>query len=161
MNHVRVGRIVGVHGLKGEVKVEILTDFVERLDQGRRLRLQGNWVTVENARFQSGRLVLKLSGIEDVEAAKGLQWEFLEGPADERPELEEDEYITADLIGLRVMTAEGEEIGKVDDVLLMPAHDVLVVGHMMIPAVKQFVKAVDLVKGQITVELIGGMRDPA
>lgn len=158
MANVRVGRIVGAHGLKGEVKVELLTDFVERLDAGRRLRMRGNWVTVEKARVQNGRLLLKLSGIDDIDDAKGAQWEYLEAPAEERPELEEDEYVTADLVGLEVVTLEGEVIGKVSDVLLLPAHDVLVIGEIMIPAVKRFVKDVDLAKKRITVELIEGMR---
>jgi len=149
---------VGAHGLKGEVKVEILTGFVERLDAGRRLRLAGDWVTVEAARLQSGRLILKLSGVGDVDEAKALQWQYLEAPAEERPDLEEDEYATADLIGLEVVTSDGESIGKIDDVLAMPAHDVLVVGDVMIPAVKQFVKSVDLAGRKITVELIDGMR---
>ncbi|HVT13023.1 MAG TPA: ribosome maturation factor RimM [Fimbriimonadaceae bacterium] len=158
MANVRVGRIVGAHGLKGEVKVEALTDFVERLDAGRRLRLKGDWVTVEGARVQGNRLLLRLSGVEDIDQAKALQWEYLEAPAEERPELEEDEYVTADLIGLEVVTTDGERLGKVDDVLLMPAHDVIVAAGIMIPAVKQFVKSVDLKEKRITVELIEGMR---
>jgi 16S rRNA processing protein RimM len=157
--NVRVGRIVGSHGLKGEVKVEVLTDFAERLDKGRRLRLKGDWITVKAVRLQNGRLLLKLDGVDDIDQAKALQWEYLEAPADERPELDEDEYVTADLVGLNVVTSEGEDLGKVLDVLLLPAHDVLVVGKIMIPAVKQFVKSVDLQQGQITVELIEGMRD--
>lgn len=155
----RVGRIVGTHGLKGEVKVELLTDFVERLDTGSRLRLQGNWVTVEQARAQKDRLILKLSGVDDIDAAQALQWQYLESKSDAKPKLEEDEYVTADLIGLRVETEAGEELGKVEEVLPMPAHDVLVVGGIMIPAVKEFVRLVDVEGGRIQVRLIEGMRE--
>ncbi|MFI5386152.1 MAG: ribosome maturation factor RimM [Fimbriimonadales bacterium] len=157
MPNSKVGRIVGSHGLKGEVKVEILTDFVERLEAGRRLRLKDDWVTVEKARVQGGRLILKLSGFEDIDQAKQLQWEYLEAPAGERPPLEEDEYPTADLIGMSVVTVEGQVLGSVDDILPMPAHDVIVVGKIMIPAVKHFVKAVDVPNRTIHVELIDGM----
>ena len=159
MANVRVGRIVGTHGLQGELKVEVLTDFVDRLDVGRRLRLNGDWVTVKGARLQKDRLLLKLSGINDIDAAKEHQWDYLEASADERPELEEDEYVTADLIGLNVVTTSGEQIGTIDDVLLMPAHDVLVVGTTMIPAVKEFVRSVDLESRTVVVELIEGMRE--
>ena len=159
--NVRVGRIVASHGLRGEVKVELLTDFVERLDTGRRLRLDGDWVTVESARVQSGRLLLKLSGIDHIDRAKELQWHYLEAPADERPELEEDEYVTADLIGMSVVTVDGEELGKVEDVMVRPAQDILVVAGILIPAAKQFVKKVDLTARTITVELIEGMRASA
>ncbi|HTQ08976.1 MAG TPA: ribosome maturation factor RimM [Fimbriimonadaceae bacterium] len=157
--NVRVGRIAGAHGLKGELKVEVLTDFVERLDVGRRLLLAGQWTTVESAHLHSGRLLLKLAGIDDVDAAKSMLWQYLEAPEDERPELDEDEYVTADLVGMEVVTLEGETIGKIDDVLLMPAQDIFVVGKIMIPAVKQFVKSVDLANRRIVVELIEGMRD--
>src|SRR5512141_830607 len=92
---VRVGRIVGARGLRGELKVEVMTEFIERLEAGRRLRLRGDWVTVETARIQNNRLLLKLSGIDTMDQAKDIQWEYLEAPEDERPELEEDEYITA------------------------------------------------------------------
>jgi 16S rRNA processing protein RimM len=154
---VRVGRIVGAHGLRGEMKVEVLTDFVERLDVGRRLRLKGDWVTVSGAREVNGRLLLRVSGVDHIDTAKALFGEYLEAPAGERPELDEDEYVSADLVGLSVVTVSGEEIGTVSDVLPLPAHDVLVVGEVMIPAVKQFVKQVDLAAGRIIVELIEGM----
>lgn len=159
MANVRVGRIVGAHGLKGDVKVELLTDFAERLDVGRRLRLKGDWVTVENARVQGSRLLLRLEGVDDIDQAKALQWEYLEAPEEERPELEEDEYATADLIGMEVVTIDGESLGPVSDILLMPAHDVIVVAGIMIPAVKEFVKDVDVEAKRITVKLIEGMRE--
>ena len=159
MSNVRVGQIVGTHGLKGDVKVELLTDFIDRLDVGRRLRLKGDWITVRSARLQKDRLILGLVGLDDVDSAQALQWEYLEAPEEERPELDEDEYATADLIGMEVVTTDGEDLGKIDNVLAMPAQDVLVVGSIMIPAVKQFVKSVDIASRRITVELIEGMRE--
>ena len=156
---MRVGRIVGTHGLKGELKVQVLTDFIERLEVGRRLRLKGDWVTVEHVREHKGKLLLFLTGIDHINKAEALQWEYLESPENERPELDEDEYVTADLVGLDVFTVSGEALGPVKDVLLMPAHDVLLVGEIMIPAVKHFVKEVDLQGKRIVVELIEGMRE--
>jgi 16S rRNA processing protein RimM len=156
---VRVGQIVGAFGLKGEVKVQPLTDFHERFAKGARLRLSGDWVTVEASREHRGRFVLKLSGINDATAAERLQWQYLEGPADEKPELEEGEYLVEDLVGLRVVTTDGEELGEVDEVMEYPAHEVLEVGDMMIPLVSQFVKNIDLDQKVIQVELIPGMRE--
>ena len=155
---VRVGRIVGAFGLKGEVKVDPLTDFNERFRKGSRLRLKGDWVTVEGMREHKGRPLLKLSGIADATAAEALQWEYLEAHALEAPELEEDEYMVDDLIGLKVFTMEGEELGEVDNVLDYPAHEILEVGEILIPLVKEFVKEVDLEKDLIRVQLIPGMR---
>jgi 16S rRNA processing protein RimM len=154
-----VGRIVGAFGLKGELKVEPLTDFLERMHKGSRLRLKDEWVTVESFRLHKDRPLLKVSGIDDVTAAQALQWEELFSANTERPALEEDEFLTEDLIGLQVVTVEGTELGEVDDVLPLPAHDVLQIGELMIPAVKEFVKDVDLEAGKITVKLIPGMID--
>ena len=153
---VPVGRIVGSHGLKGQVKVELLTDFPERMAKGARLRLKDDWVTVEAFQWHKERPLLKLSGIRDINAAQALQWEYLLA-VDARPELEEDEFLTADLVGLAVQTVEKVALGTVDKVLSLPAQDVLVVGEIMIPVVKEFVKDVDLEKGVISVALIPGM----
>jgi 16S rRNA processing protein RimM len=152
-----VGKIVGAFGLKGEVKVEPLTDFLERMHKGARLRLKGEWIAVEGFRMQKGRPLLKLEGIDNATDAQALQWQILESTSTERPDLEEDEFFTADLIGMKVVTIEGAEIGVVDDVLELPAHDVLQVGEIMIPAIKEFVKDVDLDEEVLTVQLIPGM----
>lgn len=142
--------------MKGQLKVEPLTDFLERFQAGSRLRLRGEWVEVESMSIHKGRPLLKLKGIEDVTAAESLQWEYLEAVG--RPELDEDEFLAEDLIGLRAVTSEGEELGEVEDVLPYPAQDVLVIGEIMVPLVKQFVKDIDLEGGTVTVELIPGMR---
>lgn len=153
---VRIGQIVGAHGLRGHVKVQPLTDVLTRFAVGARLRLQGNWVTVDTYTLHKGRPLIKLSGINDVDTAQALQWEFLEAiPSD--TELEEDEFLVDDLIGCVVVTSAGKELGEVEDVLQLPAHDVLQVGEILIPLVEEFVKDVDLDNAVITVELIQGM----
>jgi 16S rRNA processing protein RimM len=153
----RIGQIVGAFGLKGEVKVEPLTSFWDRFQKGARLRLKGDWVTVEGYREHKNRPLLRLSGVNDATAAEALQWEYLEAILADPPELEEDEFLTEDLIGLRVVTTDGQELGEVDDVLGTPAHDILQIGEILIPVVKEFVKDIDLEEEVITVQLIPGM----
>jgi 16S rRNA processing protein RimM len=153
----RIGRIVGAFGLRGEVKVEPLTDFWERFHKGSRLLLNGNWVTVQSYREHKGRPLITLSGVPDATAAEKLQWEYLEGVALERSELDEDEFFTEDLIGLKVVSTEGLELGVVEDVMESPAHDILVVGDSLIPAVKEFVTDVDLDNGVLTIKTIPGL----
>jgi 16S rRNA processing protein RimM len=153
---VRIGQIVGAHGLRGQVKVEPLTEVLERFDVGARLRLNGNWVTVETFTIHKNRPLIKLSGVNDVDAAKALQWEYLEAVVED-VELEEDEFLTEDLIGCRVVTTSGIDLGEVEEILELPAHDVLQVGEVMIPVVKEFIKNVDLEEEVILVELIPGM----
>jgi 16S rRNA processing protein RimM len=157
---VRVAQIVGPFGIKGQVKLKLLTDFPERFESGRRLRLNDEWVTIEEALVHKNQLVVRLSGVKDRTDAERLQWTYLEALADERPELDEDdEYFTEDLVGLSVVTTDGRELGKVDRVDAYPAHDVLVVGKILIPAVKAFVHEIDLDAERITVQLIPGMED--
>jgi 16S rRNA processing protein RimM len=155
---VRVGQIVGSFGLKGQLKVTPLTDFYERLAKGARLRLDGEWCEVTSSMHHKNHVVLTLDGITDRSAADSLKWKYLEAPKEDRPDLEEDEYLTEDLIGLQVVDQDGSALGTVDDVLAAPAHDILVVGEVMIPAVQQFIKKIDFDAEVISVELIPGMR---
>ena len=84
---MRVGQIVGAFGIKGQVKVQPMTDFLERFQKGTRLRLKDNWVEFEAFSLHKDRPLLKLSGIDDANAAEALQWEYLEAAVDKRPEL--------------------------------------------------------------------------
>jgi len=150
---------VGAFGLKGQVKVLPMTDFLERFQKGARLRLNEGWVEVETFSIHKERPLIKFRGINDIASAEKLQWAYLEVPVPERPELDDDEFLTEDLIGLRVSTVDGIELGKIDDVVAMPAHDVIKIGELLIPAVLEFVKDVDLEAGTMTVKLIPGMID--
>jgi 16S rRNA processing protein RimM len=147
---------VGAFGLKGQLKVKPLTEFVERFQAGARLRLQGEWIEVEAMSLHKGRPLVKLHGVDSVEAAEALQWEYLEAVG--RPNLDEDEFLSEDLIGLEVFTEDGEKLGVIDDVLANPAHDVFVIGEIMIPFVNQFVLSIDADARRVTVRLIPGMR---
>lgn len=138
--------------------MEPLTDFFERFDPGNVLLIQGVEREITGARLQNERLVLQLDGITDRTAAENLQWEYLEADEELDVELDEDEYFSADLIGMRVVTEEGEVLGEVEKVLPYPAHDLLVVDGIMIPAVKEFVKQVDVKGRRMVVHLIEGMR---
>jgi 16S rRNA processing protein RimM len=122
---------------------------------GAQLRLKGEWVEVQGMTVHKGRPLIRLPGITTAEAAQALQWEYLE--AHGRPELSEDEVLAQDLMGLLVFTSGGRELGPVDNVLNYPAHDILVIGEVMIPFIKEFVKDVNLESKRITVELIPGM----
>ena len=158
-NFKRIGQIVGAFGLKGQVKVLPMTDFLERFEKGSRLRLNDDWVEVETFSMHKERPLIKFKGINDISAAEKLQWMYLEIPEPERPELDEDEFLSQDLIGLKVTTVDGIELGVIDDIIAMPAHDVIKIGELLIPAVQEFVKDVDLDEGTMTVQLIPGMLD--
>ena len=107
---LRVGQIVGAFGLKGQVKVLPMTDFLERFQKGARLRLNEGWVEVETFSIHKERPLIKFRGINDIASAEKLQWAYLEVPVPERPELDDDEFLTEDLIGLRVSTVDGIDV---------------------------------------------------
>ncbi len=155
--YTRVGQIAGAWGLKGQVKIQPTTDFpAERFRKGARLRLDGQWVEIESASTHKGRPLVKLRGIDTVEAAEALQFKYLE--AVDRPQMGKGEYLVKDLLGLNVVTVEGEALGAVEEVLSNPAHEILVVGEIMVPLVESFVTGIDLAKKTVTVKLIPGMR---
>ncbi len=154
---IKVGQIVGSFGLRGQVKVMPLTDFWGRFEKGNRLRLKGEWVEIEEFTVHKKRPLLRLSGVKSATVSDALQWEYLEALDEGKPELEEDEFLTDDLIGLKVVTTEGQELGVIDEVVTMPAHDVIRIGELLIPAVKEFVKDIDFDTETMTVQLIPGM----
>ena len=152
-----IGQIVGEFGLRGHLKVRLSTDFPHRFDVGSRVMVGDVWAEILECRWHQGRPVILLDIARSITEAEALKWAFIKGE-DTAPELQEDEYRTGDLLGLAVLTEEGEALGVVDDVERYPAQDVLVVGEIRIPAVKNFVLAVNLEARAITVRLIPGMR---
>lgn len=147
--------MVGVFGIRGQVKVRPTTDFLERFDVGHRVRIEGVGYEIRDVREQRDNLVLTLDLVADRSGAEALVGKVVMGPPS-KPNLDKDEFFTQDLIGMQVVQGE-RVVGVVDDVLRMPAHDVLVVGDVLIPTVRQFVKKVDTKARRIEVELIPGM----
>ncbi len=154
---IEIGQIVGEFGLRGHVKVKSSTDFAIRFKVGSRVRVGEVWTEIVECRWHNGRPVLLLGIASTITEAEGLKWAYISAE-DTPPELEADEYRTADLLGLEVFTPEGERLGVVDNVERYPAQDVLVVGEILIPAVKAFVTSIDLEARKIIVRLIPGMR---
>ncbi len=164
-----VGHIVGVHGIRGEVKVAALTDFPERFRPGARLYLgaptQAIAVQVEAARPHKGGWLVKLASVADRNAAELLRDQYLLVPEDEAMPLGEHENYAHDLIGLAVETTAGEALGRLTEILFTRANDVYVVadsdGELLIPALRDVVRRVDLAAGKMVVALPDGLREPA
>ena len=154
---VPIGKIVTTFGLRGQMKVELMTNMVERFDAGKFVLLKGESRKILASRLQKNQVVLELEGIRKIEQAEALKWEILSVPKGERPALDDDEYLVDDLIGMTVVTTDGKTLGKVNEVQEYPAHDVLVVGEILIPAIEEFVEMVDFEAETITVKVIEGM----
>lgn len=168
--YMAVGHIVGAHGLRGEVKVELYTDFPERFAPGETLLLGVDLTEVEiiSVRPHKQNLLVYFDGVSDRTAAESLRnlWIFV--PEADAAELADGVYWIHDIIGLRVLEEDGRELGVITDVLATGANDVYVVRHnagqspaqeLLLPAIPDVVSAVDLAQGVMTVHLLPGLLD--
>jgi 16S rRNA processing protein RimM len=160
-----IGRIVQPHGVRGEVSVEVLTDFPERFDTIEIVYLgsasEAEARQVKTSRWHQNRVLLSFEGCEDRTTAEGLRGLLVQIPIEEAMPLPEGEYYAHDLIGLDVLTVEGEALGRVNDILFTGANEVYVVvgprGQILLPAIADVVERIDLGAGQIVVRLIDGL----
>jgi 16S rRNA processing protein RimM len=152
---VRVGQVRGAFGVAGAVKVEPLTDHDDRLAAGAQVWVAGERHDVEWARVRPQGLVLKLSGVDDRTRA-GLQvGRYLEVPLAEVKPLPAGSWYHHQLLGLRVRSESGRELGEIVDVLERPANDVWIAragrAELLVPATKDAVLSVDLDAGHVVV----------
>ncbi len=157
------GEIVGTHGIRGEVKILPWADGPEFLQEFQTLYLDGEARAVESCRVHKSLLLVKLRGVDSVEAAQRLRGRVVQIDR-ESVTLAEGTVFIADLIGLPVF-AEGERLGALKEVLTLPANNVYVVEgggkRWMIPAVSEFLERVDVEAGEIHVRLIEGLESDA
>jgi 16S rRNA processing protein RimM len=151
-----VGRVVKAHGTTGEVVVEVRTDDPEiRFARGAALRAKGsddrerNYV-IEAVRVHGGRLLMRLDGVADRDAADALRGSRFVIDSEDLPPIEEpDTYYDHQLEGLRVRTTAGRDIGTVVEVLHTAAGELLAVnrdeaGELLVPFVSAIVTSVSL-----------------
>ena len=157
---VCVGRVVGAHGLRGEVRVEPLTDFPERFEAGSVLWLDGAPRRVEASRWRGRSVYLKLDGASSRTEAAALRGKELMAP-EPRPIEEAGRYYRHDVVGLRVEDEAGAALGRVADILVTGANDVYVVrgeqGELLLPAIEDVVREVDVAGGRLVVALLPGL----
>jgi 16S rRNA processing protein RimM len=158
---VSIGRVSSAHGVRGEIKVQPLTDFPERFDPGQKFWLDGSERVIQRSRWQKSVVVIKVDGIETRESVDAIRGHELQIPEPEALPADEGVYYQHDIIGLRVESVDGEALGKVADVLSTGANDVYVVrgprGEVLLPAVDDVVRDIDLPGGRMVVELLPGL----
>ena len=156
LQFIEAGQIVTTHGVRGEVKVLCWLDDPEMLCEFDRCRIAGKDYTIENCRVQKTCNLVKLSGIDTMEAAQAMRGKTVELY---REDIDDEVIFAAELIGVEVY-ADGVCIGKISDVLDYPGTSVYVVTgehEYMLPAVKQFILRTDLEENRMDVALIEGM----
>lgn len=158
---LEAGEIVNTHGIRGEIKIMPWADSPEFLCQFKTLYMDGKPVKVLSSRPHKTMVLALLEGITSVEEAMKLKGKVLSIDRSDVT-LPEGRHFLADLMGLTVLdAATGEELGKVEDILTPPAHNVYVVRgkgkEYMIPAVDAFLAETNVESGYIKVNLIEGM----
>jgi 16S rRNA processing protein RimM len=168
--YLAVGMIAGAHGLRGEMKMELHTDFPDRFTPGAQVYTGVSLAahTIISARPHQQQLLIQLEGIHDRTAAEELRGAWLFVPEDDAAELDEDTYFVHDIIGLAVQTTAGVPLGTVEEVLFTGANEVYVVvppgqprREILLPAIAQVIRTVDLDNGLLIVELLPGLIDDA
>ena len=157
LQYIEAGEIVTTHGVRGEVKVLCWLDDPEMLCEFDRCRIDGKEYTMEQVRVQKTCNLVKLSGIDTMEAAQAMRGKKMELY---REDIDDEVIFAAELIGMEVF-ADGEKIGKIREVLDYPGNCVYVVKgehEYMIPAVKAFILNTDMEANTMQVKLIEGMR---
>ncbi len=163
-----VGRVLRPHGVRGELRVKIVTDYPERLGRHACFYLASpdspeavQRYAVERLRRHGEALLLKLSGCDDRNAADELRGMLVQIPVEDAVPLEEGEYYYFQLIGVRVVTEDGERLGRVIEVIETGANDVYVVrgprGEVLLPAMDDVVLELDLEAKRMTVRLLPGL----
>jgi 16S rRNA processing protein RimM len=154
---VAVGRILAPFGLKGELKVQSLTDNPERFAPRSRLFAGDQPVTVDASREASGHLYVTLKGYRDRSSVERFRHAILQVPDDALPPLPEGEYYRFQLIGLEVVTRDGGRLGTLEEIIETGSNDVYRVrtddGHdVLLPALDDVVLSVDLAAKRMVVD---------
>ena len=158
-----IGRVARPWGIRGEVKVEVMTDFPDRFSLLRKVYLGPEAVpfALDSSRLHKGAALLKLEGCHDRTSVEKLRGQLVQIPIEEAVPLEQDEYYEHQIIGLAVWTTEGERLGTVDEVISTGANDVYVVRgkerEILIPAIEGVVLEISLAQGRLVVELMEGL----
>lgn len=156
---LEAGEIVNTHGIRGEVKILPWTDSADFLRRFRTLYINEKPYTVRSSFVHKGCLIAALEGVGDVNAAMALKGRTVcFARADVT--LPEGHFFLADVLGAKVVTEDGTELGELVDIIENPTQNVYVVcgeREHLIPAVPEFIRKTDVENGIVTVRLIEGM----
>lgn len=167
-NLLQVGVITTTHGIRGEVKVFPTTDDPKRFLDLKNVILDDGKTTldleIQNVKFFKNLVILKFKGIDNINDIEKCKKAGLYVTREDAVELEKDEYFIADLIGMDVISDEGEQLGTISDVLQTGANDVYVISSkgqkdLLLPAIHECVLDVNVEERTMKVHLMPGLRD--
>ncbi len=164
-DYLTIATVLRPHGVRGDLKVRLETDFPERFSLLNRVYLGPNYLPFEVQDFRNlpGYGLLKLKGLDDRAAAEALRGLDVQIPIDEAMPLGAGKYYEHEIIGLEVWSDDGERLGAIEEVLFTGSNAVYVTlgpdGEILIPNLPEVVLEVDLGGGRMTVRLPPGLLD--
>ena len=150
-----VGQIVNTHGIKGEGRVMVLTDDANNFKRYGKVLVKDEWKKIEGVKFQKDRVILKLEGINDMNTAEEYKQQYLMVSREDEPELPDDMYYITDIIGSDVVDTEGNELGKIYDVIQTKNNDVYWIRkpkELLIPVLEDIVLEINVEEKKVIIE---------
>lgn len=164
--YFEIGQIVNTSGLKGILKIKPFTDDIKKFSNLKTIYIKTKKglteFKIEQVRYVKNMVMLKLAGIDTVEEAEKYRNLYIKILRDQEEELEAGSYYVVDILGCKVNTDANQELGKIVDVFQTGSNDVYVVKdeqgkQILLPAIKQVIKNVDIKNKIITVHLLEGL----
>ncbi|WP_242875956.1 ribosome maturation factor RimM [Cellulosilyticum sp. I15G10I2] len=163
-----VGKIVNTHGIKGELKIIPTTDDPKRFEKLKEVYIERKEMhpyKIESIRYHKNFVLMKFEGVNSLNDAELFKNASLKINREDSLPLKNDEYYISDLYDLKVITQEGRLLGRLIDIIYTGSNDVYVVKNeetekeLLIPAIKQVIKQVDLTERTMHVELLEGLEE--
>ena len=166
--YFEIEKITGTHGIRGTMRVFPTTEDPSRFERLKEIivEIRGKRETfhIQKVAFHKQFVLLTVKEITDINVAELYKNGRILIPDAMAIPLGEDEYYNRDLYGLKVVTEEGEELGEITEIFPTGSNDVYVVKkdgkgkELLLPAIKDCIKNVDLENGVMTVKLLEGLR---
>ena len=161
LEFITIGQILAPWGVKGKLQVRVITDFPQRFAPSSKIYINRQPMTIDSTEQHKGKVIIKLNQIDTIEAAQRLRGQPIEIHHSQLHPLPEGQYYHFQLMGLEVWTTQGELLGNITEILTAESNDNYVVsgdkGEILIPAIEDVVKSIDLDRRRITIESIEGL----
>lgn len=162
-----IGKVVALFGVRGELKVRLLTDIPNRFAELESVHVGPDHTLqrIQGIRpYKSEMIVLKLEGIDDANAAEALRNQDLSIPLSNLAKLPPDSYYQHDILGLQVITLDGRNLGTIVDIIVTGSNDVYSIktpggSQLLIPAIKDVIKQIDLIRHTMHIDPLPGLLD--
>lgn len=151
---IKIGKIVNTFGIKGELKVYPYVDYIDELSK---IYIDNKEYTLSKSRNQKNVVIIKIKGLDDINLVEDFKNKEIEIDRVDLPKLKEGEYYIEDLIGLDVYTDDGKLLGKLDDIFNTGANDIYQVNNILLPAIPDVIKKIDIENQKIIVHIIKGL----